>query len=101
VSNQPRPFAFRFCYFDQPQAPWRATVEEALADALDARSATLVDGDPNRVCLTFPAFVWKSYRAIPVEPRGTARKKGPTSAPPRSGIERIIARREARNSASF
>ncbi len=98
---RPEPLAFRFCYFDQPQAPWRATEGEAKADALDAGSATLVDGDPERICLTVPAVVWKSLNPRPVEPRRLARKKGPTSAPALTGIERIIARREARNSASF
>jgi len=90
--------AYRFALFALPQAPWRATIEEAHADAIDAGYAS-VDPHSKTVWLTVPAEIWTTLELVPVHPREP--KNGPTSTAAPTRIERIIARREGRIPTAF
>ena len=93
--------AYCFAVFGRAKGPWRETREQAEADALDAGLATVDDHRPNLVWLTVPAEIWVTHDDVPVRPCTTTWKKGPTSPATLSRINRIIARREARKSATF
>lgn len=94
--------SYCFAIFDRPRAPWRPTKTEAQADAIDAGYATPMD-EGDGAWMTVPADIWVTFDPVETIDRGPAvvRKKGPSSEGELSRIERIIARREASNSAAF
>lgn len=93
--------AYRFVICGRPDTPWRDTKAEAQADALDAGLAETDEHNDELVWITVPGEIIRTLYEVEVEGRGPPRKKGPTSNAGLSRIDRIIARREAPNSAAF
>lgn len=90
--------AFCFGVGGIAKAPWRPTLRQAHADALDAGFASLdehdvVSGASPQFYLHPLAEIWTTHELVPVLPRegyGTTRRLKPEL----SRIDRIIARRE-------
>ncbi|MDZ7895024.1 MAG: hypothetical protein U5M50_08790 [Sphingobium sp.] len=82
------------------KGPWRPTYEEACQDAMGADFATR-DEATGTFYLHVLAEIWTTTDLVEVFPRAlfAAKENGPTSASQLTRIERIIARREAQNSA--
>lgn len=92
--------AFAFGLGNIQKGPWRPTLEEAQADAIDADCATM-DEDAGTLYMDALADIWITQDLVPVFPRDPkpAPKNGPSSEPALSRIDRIIARREAQERA--
>ncbi len=90
--------AFAFGVMGVQKAPWRPSLDQAQADAIDAGAAAF-DDDSETIYMDALAGIWETYDLVPVFPRDPipAQKKGPTSMEGLTRIERIIARREAQN----
>lgn len=82
------------------KGPWRPTYDEACLDAMQADFATR-DEATGTIYLHVLAEIWTTNDLVEVFPRALfpTDKEGPTSDRPLTRIERIIARREAQNSA--
>lgn len=103
MSPPGREKAYRFIVFGDPRGPWRATRQQAWADAIDEGLGEF-DDYTDRVWITVPGEIWVTEEEVDTVAREPARRRrpatlpppkfGPTSADGPSRIERIIARRE-------
>lgn len=98
--------AFCFAVMGQPRAPWRPSIQQARADALDAGFGSWSDHAPKpgrerRIFLDALAEIWATQELVPAIPRevvepGNARPQPADDYEGLSRIDRIIARREGR-----
>lgn len=86
--------AYCFGVAGRARAPWRPTVEEARADAIEAGFAAR-DEVSGTLYLDALADIWVTYDLVPAIPREAALETRPPE-PALSRIDRIIARREGR-----
>ena len=99
--NRRRDPAYCFGIGGIAKAPWRPTLEQAQADALDAGFASLDEhepapGAPRQLYLHPLAEIWTTHDLMPVLPREAGGPMADRAAPELSRIDRIIARREGR-----
>ena len=94
--------AYAFGVSGIQKAPWRPNQTEAREDALDAGFGHR-ERDRDTIYLHPLADIYFTRDLVPVLPRAATEvpKNGPTSEPPPSRIERIIARREAQERATY
>ena len=97
--------AYCFGVLGYAKAPWRPTVDQAKADALDAGYASWDEIDPppgksRRISLGPLAEIWTTHELVPALPREVVEPSAPRpdQAHGLSRIDRIIARREGRDS---
>lgn len=87
--------AYCFGICGSAKAPWRPSLDQAHADAIEAGMATKYDGSQT-VFMTVPGEIWITHELVPVLPRDPMPvPPAPRPDRPLSRIDRIIARREA------
>lgn len=96
--------AYCFGVLGYAKAPWRPTIDQAKADALDAGYASWDEIDPppgkkRRIYLGPLAEIWTTHELVPALPREVVEPstRQPAQTDGLSRIDRIIARREARD----
>lgn len=104
MNSRRRDPAWCFGLFGKAKAPWRPTLLEAEADAVDAgygwwNEHPQQDGRIGKIYLDPLAEIWTTHDLVPALPREV---HGPATQSPRqeeklSRIDRIIARREGRS----
>jgi hypothetical protein len=92
--------AFCFGVGGIAKAPWRPSLDQARADAIDAGFAQYDEHDPppgedRQVYMHALAEIWTTHDLVPVLPREAARVV-PKEEEALSRIDRIIARREGK-----
>ena len=98
--------AYCFASLGKQRAPWRPTIQQARADALDAGFGSWGDhlpkpGAERRIFLDALGEIWSTHELVPAVPREvvepSVRKEDVSDDyAGLSRIERIIARREGR-----
>ena len=94
MAQRRRDPAYCFGVAGRARAPWRPSVDEARADAIEAGFASR-DEVSGTIYLDALADIWVTYELVPAIPREAALEGRPADRP-LSRIERIIARREGR-----
>lgn len=95
--------AYCFGVLGYAKAPWRPTIDQAKADAVDAGYASWDEHDPppgksRRIYLGPLAEIWTTHELVPALPREIVEPstRQPAQADGLIRIDRIIARREGR-----
>ena len=98
--------AFCFAAMGKRKAPWRPTMQQARADAVDAGFGSWSDHAPKpgrerRIFLDALAEIWVTHELVPAVPREVVEPRVSQPLPSDdyaglSRIDRIIARREGR-----